>query len=55
MQDATGNRRVGMLGGREYLVRLGGFDCNFSAETAPRGHTLLDSRIDLRGGDHIGR
>ena len=51
MQDATGNRRVGMLGGWEYSDRLGGLDWNFSAETATGGDAFLDTQNDLRGGN----
>ena len=49
MQDATGNRRVGMLGGREYSACLGGLDGNFSAETATGEDPLLDNCNDLKG------
>ena len=53
MQDATGNGRVGMLGGSEYSDRLGGLDWNFSAETATAGDAFLDTQNDLREGNSI--
>ena len=49
MQDAIGNRRVGMLGGREYSACLGGLNWNFSAETATGGDAFLDTQNDLKG------
>ena len=54
MQDATGNCRVGMLGGREYSACLGGLDWNFSAETDTGGDALLDNQTDLNGSNSTG-